>query len=140
MDAENASTSAPLEHIVSTISDVREGTRVFVVHQRPRHATEERVEWKTVVRVGRKYGYIKRFSREERFDLRTGFSTHGDCNARANRNGFDVYVSEDEYRRVQHADAERRRLQERIVDRLGRLKSDVSDDAVAAIHAILDEC
>ena len=124
----------------STLSGVCEGTRVFVVHQRPRNSTEERAGWEVVSRVGRKYGYIQRFSREEKFELRTGFSCHGDCNARANGYGFDVYVSEDEYRRLQHADAERKRLQERIVDRLGRVNRDVTDDAVAKIHAVLDKC
>jgi hypothetical protein len=126
--------------MVSTLSGVEVGTQVFVVQQRPRNSTEERVSWEAVSRVGRKYGYIQRFSREERFELSTGLSVHGDCNARANGYGFDVYVSEDEYRRVQHADGERRRLQERLVDRFGRLQADVSDEAVAAIHAILDEC
>ena len=141
MKTENASTSTRLEPIVSTLFDLRPDSQVFVVHQRPRHSDQqERSGLMSVSRVGRKYGYIEMYRREERFDLTTGCSVHGDCNARANGYGFDVYVSEDEYRRKQRADSERQRLQDRLVDRFGQLKRDISDGAVSAINAILDEC
>lgn len=91
---------------------------------------------KMVSRVGRKYGYI---GEEEPFSLSTGQSFHGPdtFNTRANGYGFDVYPSEDDYRRQQHERAEFERLKNRLTN-FGRFV-DLPPDAVAAIHEVLDK-
>lgn len=122
------------------LSEIKAGDTVFVVNQQRRHSEKPpETTHATVTRVGRKYGYFDRGYREEKFDLQTGYSVSSDCNARANRYGFDVYLNEGEYIDQQHAASERRRLQERLIDRHGRLVDELSRQAIAAIHEILDK-
>lgn len=121
-----------------TLSGIKAGDQVFVVWQRRRRQTEERTETKTVVRVGRKYGYIKAYSQDAAFCLKTGRSVHGnDCNARANGYGFDVYLREEDYRKQQRDAAEKQRLEKRIVGSFGRLVA-LSPEVVDKFNAILD--
>lgn len=121
------------------LSDIKAGDIVFVVNQQPRHSEKPpETAHATVTRVGRKYGYFDRGYRQQKFDLETGYSVSSDCNARANGYGFDVYLSEGEYIDKQHEASERRRLQDRLIDRHGRLVDELSREAIAAIHEILD--
>ena len=120
------------------MKDIKKGDNVFVVSQRRPHSTvEPRTGMETVVRVGRKYGYIERYGQEVPFSLETGYSEHKDCNARRNGYGFDVYASEEEYRLKQHNAAEKDRLMKRIVGPWGKL-IELPPDAVNEMNAILD--
>jgi hypothetical protein len=119
-----------------SLADVIVGARVFVVRQR--QDGHERMSWEEVSRRSHKYGYFTQYGREHKFALSDGCSCHGDCNARANGYGFDVYTSDLEYFRVQHAAVERQRLHDRLIGPCGRISDAVSDSAVAQIHAILD--
>jgi hypothetical protein len=85
----------------SDLSGVKAGDNVFVVWQRRRGQSDENVGAEEVVRVGRKYAYISRYSREQAFCRKTGRSAHGDSNARRNGYGFDVYLREEDYRKEQ---------------------------------------
>lgn len=121
-----------------TLADVKVGDKVFVVHQRRRHSKDARSAFESVIRVGRKYAYLDGY-RERAFDLITGHSVHGkDDNARLNGYGFDVYISDEDYRRKELELSEKARLKRRIVDRWNRL-IDLPPDTVSKIHDILDE-
>ena len=120
---------------MKTLRDLKLGDSVFVVHQKRRYASEQKMEMKIITRVGRLYAYID----ADQFFRDTGSSHHGpDSNARANGYGFDVYVSEDAYRQKQHEASEHERLQGRLVDRFFRLNK-LTPKVVAAIHGLLDE-
>lgn len=119
--------------------DVRAGDTVFVVYQGRRGDSEEKTSNEKVVRVGRKYAYIKPGPHFELpFCRKTGVSVHDiNSNARANGHGFNVYSSEAYYRKRQFDEFEKLRLQNRIVDRNGKLV-DLSPEVVEMIHAVLD--
>lgn len=122
----------------NTLADIKVGDKVFVVHQRRRHSKDERSEFESVIRVGRKYGYLGGY-RERAFDLSTGHSVHGkDDNARANGYGFDVYINDEDYRRKELELDEKARLNRRISDRWKGL-IDLPPDTVRKIHDVLDE-
>ena len=105
------------------------GDPVFVVPQ-SRH---REAKWETITKVGRKYAYLG----DERFYLTTGVSAHGECNARANKCGFDAYPSEDHYQQSKAEAYEAARLQNRLVESFGRLRK-LPPNVVAQIHKILD--
>ncbi len=78
------------------LSRVKVGDEVYVVPQSDPSAGY----YRKISRVGRRYGYVEmnRYRTEEPFDLATGESHHDpNRNARANRHGFDVYHSREEY-------------------------------------------
>lgn len=124
------------------------GDSVFVVNQTPTPQAmfADRINGlknKTllpVLRVGTKYAYLNRGLGEERFDPKTGESFEPSGTERANGYGFDVYESEEAYNKLMHANAERKRLGERLLDRDWGLKRDLTDEQVTAIHAALDSC
>lgn len=123
------------------LAGLKVGDPVFVVWQRRRGDTEERSGFETVVRVGRKYAYIKRYryGDVEPFCRKTGCSVHNrDCNARANGYGFDVYLNEEAYRKEQFDIAERIRLQRRLVHQHWHRLVDLSPEVVNRIHVVLD--
>ena len=115
---------------------MKAGDTVFVVPQRRYQEPYET----TIVRVGRKYGYINErgYGSTSRYDIDTGESVHGDCNARINGRGFDVYRTRQEFERVNRERAEFERLGERVVGSRARLIA-LPPDAVERMHAILDE-
>lgn len=77
---------------------IKAGDNVFVVHQKQRHSKAERkMEFVPVSKVGRKYGYVKLYSRDAPFCLTTGYSVHGEHNVRSNGYGFDVFRTEADY-------------------------------------------
>jgi len=89
------------------------------------------------VKIGRKYGYLASGFHEVAFCLETGASHHpGDCNARANNFGFDVFESEETWQIYTTAKSEYTRLQERLRTPGGIIA--MTPVAVAAIHEILD--
>jgi hypothetical protein len=115
------------------------GDVVFVVDQTKRHSTTPpRMRDAQIVRIGKKYGYCDDGIEDKCFGLSSWQSVHGDCNARTNGFGFDVYESRQEYERATHARNEYSRL-------AARLKRDsysiieLPPDAVQKIHAVLDE-
>jgi hypothetical protein len=118
------------------------GDVVFVVYQRTRYdtrnATPPRQESQEVVRVGRKFGYVKRYGREEPFELDTGRSSHKESNVRTNGQGFDVYETQQEYERIEHERSEYQRLEVRIRKNSWSIV-ELPPDAVEKIHAVLDE-
>lgn len=135
---ENALSVAPVERLVRTLRDIQIGDVVFVAYQQRRCESQQRTEMKPVVKVGRKYGYLREGHCEERFDLETGLSVHHpDSNGRANGFGFDVYLSENDFFAKQFRDKQRARLQERLIKNFGRL-ADLPHDVVNKIHEILD--
>lgn len=98
---------------------------------------------RTISRVGRRYGYVEinRFQTEERFELATGESHHDpNHNARANRHGFDVYHSREEY--LEHV-AQKESVS-RLCWRLAPRHSyaveaaGMSAELVTELHAVLD--
>lgn len=120
------------------LKNIKVGDTVFVVYQKTRYSAPKEPTLEMVVRVGKKYGYIKRYGQEAAFYIDSGVSHHKDSNARANGYGFDVYASEEDYIKERHEADEFRRLQDRLcADRRGPLMS-LPADAVQKIHAILD--
>lgn len=119
---------------------LKAGDTVFVVRQNRRRENIDLGRVLVVHKVGKKYGYIKltSYSDLSPFFLENGVSAHpSDSNARANRHGFDVYLSEGAYQEKVRADEEFDRLQSRISwsNSLKQLPPTV----VSAIHKILDE-
>lgn len=113
--------------------DLKVGDTVFVVYQKRRGDKECKTETLPVVKVGRKYGYIDRYCRQESFCLNSGKSVYSYFR-------FDVYHSEAEFRQHEHTRTEFRRLAERIVlPYSSRHIVDLPHDAVVAIHKILDD-
>ncbi len=110
-------------------------TVVFVAPQKQRHGPVPVPYSATVVRVGSIYGYIEKAGTERPFYLWNGKSYHKDTNARANGFGFDVYASEQEYLKETHERSESYRL----AKRLRHCQINLPAEAVAAIHAVLDE-
>ncbi len=138
MTQENTQSRTSVQSIVHTLSDLKAGDRVFVVWQRRRGQAEERAGIETVVRVGRKYAYIKEYSQEAAFCRKTGCSVHDrDSNARANGYGFDVYLREEDYRKEQFDAKEKQRLEKRIVGSFGRLVN-LRPEIVDKFNDILD--
>ena len=125
---------------MTTLLNLKTGDSVFVVQQKSRHVTEERVSTETITRVGRKYAYFKKYSEEEgaKFCRETGRSAHtGDHNVRANGGGFDVYLCEADYRRKQSNAIAKRRLEKRIVGSFGGIV-DLSPEIIEQFNRILD--
>lgn len=124
---------------MTDLTNIKAGDTVYVVWQRSRrHKGPAKQSEETVLRVGRKYGYINPYGDEEPFHLSTGASHHdAESNARCNGFGFDVYRSKDEYEKEQHNEREFLRLQERLVERHGRLVR-LPLEAVQMIHEVLD--
>ena len=125
---------------MSDLKHIKAGDTVFVVYQRSRLAPPNESEYKEVVRVGRQYGYIKRYSLELPFHLDSGVSHHKNSNDRSNGYGFDVYVSEEEYRKERHEADELARLKKRLTgSTFTTFMMELSPEAVQQIHAILDD-
>lgn len=121
-----------------TLRNLKVGDTVFVVQQE-RRGQEPVTSREVIARVGRKYAYFARYCGEVPFCRETGKSHHpGECNARANGLGFDVYQREEDYRREQHETSEHKRLADRITDRWHQLVK-FAPEVVAKIHAVLDE-
>jgi hypothetical protein len=100
------------------------GDTVFVVHR-------NRTEHATVTKVGRKFGFINSY----KFNLETGRCTDGV--AFINGRGFQVYASEDDYKAEVDARVAHKRLQDRLVSRMGALKT-LPAYVVNGIHELLD--
>lgn len=104
-----------------TIRELKVGDTIFVVQQRRRCSGDERVSTEVITKVGRKYAYFDFHRREMRFLRNSGESEHGtkwNLSIRANADGFDVYLCEEDYRRRQFAIAEKERL--RVTSMTGR--------------------
>jgi len=114
---------------------LKPGDKVFVVWQ-GRWQKDLRTEHATVVKVGRKYGYL---DRDKAFDLVSGESHHGtnDISSRMNGFGFDVYATEAEYRQKTKRVERFRELAERLGFHVTSLRA-LDPEAVEAIHEILD--
>ncbi len=70
------------------------GDMVFVAHQKTRSNNERKTETVPISKVGRKYFYIRNYSRDLPFDPATGQSVHKEHNMRSNGYGFDVFREE----------------------------------------------
>lgn len=128
-----------------SLRDLQPGDEVFVVWGRRYEPNNKKHE--TISRIGREYGYIQSWRQDYRFSLDTGFSVdQKDSNARANGRGFEVYLTEEAYRKKEYEEAEVKRL----VDRLGfhrthggafdaqRVFSRLHPNTISALHAQLD--
>lgn len=122
-----------------SLRDLKVGDEVFVVNQKRRHGGDRGTTNAKIVRVGRKYAYIKPYGYAELpFCRESGYSVHtDDSNARVNGFGFDVYRSQADYEAEELAAAEFLRLQSRICFPFYGLKK-LPPDIVGAIHAALD--
>jgi len=119
---------------------LKAGDQVYVVPQRRRSGEPSFVE---VIKVGKKYGYILEYARQEPFDLLTGQSVHNDnSNARCNGWGFDVWPSEEAYRaHIATIEANIRlgkRLKALYHGQYGSMLDKASPKLVADLHAVLD--
>lgn len=119
---------------------IKPGDQVYIV---PGKRSSGETGFTEVLRVGKKYGYIKRRFYEEPFNLLTGNSVdHKDSNARHNGYGFDVWPSEEAYR----AHIATTEANTRLVTRLEALRFNkysstlekASPELVADLHAVLD--
>lgn len=119
------------------LRSLKVGDKVFVVHQKGRYSTEVRTEWCEITKVGKKYGYITRYSHQIPFNLEDGVSHHKETNERANGQGFDVFLCKEDYDKYMFDNAEYKRLKERLLNRWGKLV-ELSPDAVAELHKVLD--
>lgn len=80
---------------------LKPGDLVLVVTQKHRFHNR-RAEFVPLTRVGRRYGYVDRYSREQAFDLKTGQSIHSsNSNVRSYGGGFDVFLGVDDFRRAE---------------------------------------
>jgi hypothetical protein len=115
------------------------GDIVFVVPQPTKYRPNPEGEYQPVVKVGKKYiSILSTTGKPLPFDPDTGHSVHpGDCNARANNWGFDVYWTEDEYLATKHAWREFCRMKRRLLGDYGGI-SKLPAHTVAEIHAALD--
>jgi hypothetical protein len=118
---------------------LKAGDVVFVVEQQKRYSAALPPSSKEVIRVGNKFGYIKGHGDDRPFCLATGRSHHKENNMRANGYGFDVYLSEDEYRREVFEASELQRLSDRLIERHASRLVSLSAECVSKIHAVLDE-
>jgi hypothetical protein len=119
---------------------LKAGNQVYVVPQRRQSSKPSFVE---VIKVGRKYGYINQYGRQEPFDLLTGQSVHNDdSNARMNGWGFDVWPSEEAYRaHIATIEANIRlakRLKALYHSQYGSMLDKASPELVADLHTVLD--
>jgi hypothetical protein len=119
---------------------LKAGDQVYVVPQRMGTLEPCFVEIK---KVGRKYGYILKYARQEPFDLLTGQSVHNDnSSARMNGWGFDVWPSKEAHDAHVAELEERKRLSARIASlSKNQYKSKLdhaSPELVADLHAVLD--
>lgn len=121
-----------------TFRDLKVGDEVFVVHQKRRECSEQRMEWLPVTRVGTKFAYVRRWHEDEPFSRKDGASHHSESNVRQNGLGFDVYIREEDYRQVVSEWAERCRLRNRLVVSWGDLV-DLSPELVAKLNRVVDE-
>jgi hypothetical protein len=122
------------------LRDLKVGDVVYVVPQSDPSAGYDRL----ISKIGKKYGYVEmnRYQTEEPFDLATGFSHHNpNHNVRANRRGFDVYHSREEYlEHVANKDAASR-LCRRLSPRHSYAveTSSMPAELVAELHEVLDK-
>lgn len=118
---------------------LKAGDQVYVVPQRMGTLEPCFVEIK---KVGRKYGYILKYARQEPFDLLTGRSVHDNSNARYNGWGFDVWPSEEAYRaHIATIEASTRlvtRLEALRFNKYSSTLEKASPELVADLHAVLD--
>jgi hypothetical protein len=95
------------------------------------------------VKLGKVYGYLETSWNpiNARFDLATGMSHAGaeNYNHRANGWGFDVYPSKEAYDQSRAFEDEAERLSKRILTGYHPRLIDLSPQAIAAIHAILNQ-
>lgn len=122
-----------------SLRDLKVGDEVFVVNQKRRHGDVRSTTNAKIVRVGRKYAYIKPYGHAELpFCRESGCSVHtDDSNARVNGFGFDVYRSQADYEAEELAAAEFLRLQARICSPFNGLRK-LPPGIVFDIHAVLD--
>jgi hypothetical protein len=118
---------------------VKVGDEVYVVPQNNSSVGY----YRTISRVGRRYGYVEmnHYQTEEPFDLATGESHHDpNHNARANRYGFDVYHSREEYLEHVSKTESVSRLCRRLAPRNSYAveAASMSTELVAELHAVLD--
>lgn len=117
---------------------VKVGDGVYVVPQNKSESPFTSV----VVKVGTKYGYIKRYRwSDDPFHLKDGRSHHKpNHNARANHYGFDVFSSKAEYDAMIASNAEAERLRQRLLSKspYDRRLADIPVELVTELHAVLD--
>ena len=123
---------------------IKAGDQVYLVGQARRSGTPH---YTKVIRVGKKYGYILKYKRQEPFDLLpfdllTGQSVHNDSNTRVNGLGFDVWPNKEAYDAHTTDLEERKRLSTRIESlshgKYGPRLAHASPELVADLHAVLD--
>jgi hypothetical protein len=127
-----------------SLRDLRPGDEVFVVWGR-RYEPDNKIR-ETISRVGREYGYIQKWRQDYRFSLDTGRSVdQKNSNARVNGRGFEVYLTEEAYRKKEYAEAEVKRLAGRLgfghtfgYSDAQRVFGRLHPDTISAIHAQLD--
>jgi len=119
-----------------TLKDLKVGDDVFVVYPASRYR-EEATSSEVVTRVGRKFAYIDSRRDQLPFCRETGRSHHKCCTVRANGGGFDVWLSERDYRKHVFNFEEKRRLNKRLVGSFGQLV-DLAPEIVDKFNDILD--
>ncbi len=118
------------------------GDKVWVVRIPGPRQPVKPGEYRTVVKLGRMYGYLESQGYSSgRFELATGYSHDGSENGnhRSNGWGFDVYPSKEAYDQKMSDKAEAERLSKRLLAGYHPRLIDLSPQAVAAIHAILNQ-
>jgi len=119
------------------------GEKVWVVQIPDRRGTVKEGQYKTVVKVGKVYGYLDTtWSQiDARFELSTGSSHAGaeNWNHRANGYGFDVYPSKEAYDQHMADKAEAERLSKRLLTGYTPRLVDLSPWAVESIHHVLNQ-
>ncbi len=126
---------------MSDLRKIKIGQAVFVVNQPPRYGTNDRVKSvETVTRIGSRYGYFNRYSREVPFCLKTGQSHHPtDCNARLNGMGFDVYLSEEDWKIAEKVKELRHEALRFMRDNCHQITSKLSENELCTMIAIFKD-
>jgi hypothetical protein len=129
---------------MTDLMDVKVGDSVFIVPQKQRWGQQQEGFTAVVSSVARKYAIAKtdgQWVREYCFHRNCGASKEApDSNERANGYGFDVYHSEDEYRKAVQAANEKEELIRRLDRGFSVEIRRLPPEAVREIIAILDRC
>ena len=125
---------------MSKFKHLKAGDAVYVAPQKSRNRNPSPYA-STVLRVGRKYGYVMHGHYECAFDLNTGYSVHKEGNERYNGFGFDVWESREVYEQFVRDEQEHQRLAKRLLDeRSYRTQlQELPPTVVQELHAVLDK-
>jgi hypothetical protein len=128
---------------MADLRDVKIGDTVWIVPQRRRHSNQDPGFPAKVSNVARKYAFAYRvdgkWANPYWFHRNNGASKEQpDSNARVNGMGFDVYHSEDEFKKETVEMQEKNALLNRLDNCYGREVRKLPPEAVREITAILD--